>query len=251
MLLLPKDNQTTVASAQGMGRRFVTMVAIVGLGLLLAPVILGTRGTVAAAAPASSLLVESVPTGATVYVDGRFVGETPVAVTALPVGDHRVRLVKADYLEYSRVVSLGNGKAGALRVPLTKRAAQNGSAPASGLKIVVVEGEDAVNIIQQRTAVAPVIEVRDRNNQPVAGAVVRFAIQGGRASFNGARTLSVTTNLAGLPSISIPAGLDAQGLPLGLQVLGKPFDEETVFAVAAAIERAANFTAIPGIRAGA
>jgi aspartyl-tRNA(Asn)/glutamyl-tRNA(Gln) amidotransferase subunit A len=47
----------------------------------------------------------------------------------------------------------------------------------------------------------------------------------------------------------VPAGLDAAGLPLGLQVLGKPFDEETIFAVAAAIERAAGFDAQPGMRA--
>jgi hypothetical protein len=71
------------------------------------------------------------------------------------------------------------------------------AAQVAGLKIVVVEGEGAVNIIQQKTAVAPVIEVRDRNDQPVAGAVVRFAIQKGRASFNGARTLTATTNALG------------------------------------------------------
>jgi hypothetical protein len=65
------------------------------------------------------------------------------------------------------------------------------------LQIVVIEGEDAVNVVQQKTAVAPVIEVRDRNNQPVAGAVVRFAIRNGRATFNGARAISVTTNAAG------------------------------------------------------
>ena len=47
----------------------------------------------------------------------------------------------------------------------------------------------------------------------------------------------------------IPAGLDANGLPLGLQVIGKPFDEETVFAVSAEIERAAQFTALPSIMA--
>jgi hypothetical protein len=72
-------------------------------------------------------------------------------------------------------------------------------APAAALRIVIVEGEDAVNIIQQKTAVAPVVEVRDRNDQPVAGAVVTFAIQGGRhASFaGGANTLTLTTNAAG------------------------------------------------------
>jgi aspartyl-tRNA(Asn)/glutamyl-tRNA(Gln) amidotransferase subunit A len=48
----------------------------------------------------------------------------------------------------------------------------------------------------------------------------------------------------------VPAGLDVNGLPLGLQVICKPFDEETVFAVGAALERAAAFDALPQIRAG-
>ncbi len=61
---------------------------------------------------------------------------------------------------------------------------------------------------------------------------------------------TVPANMSGIPGLSVPAGLDSQGLPLGLQVLGKPFDEETVFAVGAALERAANFSALPGIRAG-
>jgi aspartyl-tRNA(Asn)/glutamyl-tRNA(Gln) amidotransferase subunit A len=57
-------------------------------------------------------------------------------------------------------------------------------------------------------------------------------------------------DLAGVPAISVPAGLDANGLPLGLQVIGKPFDEETLFAVGAALETAAGFDALPQIRAG-
>jgi len=61
----------------------------------------------------------------------------------------------------------------------------------------------------------------------------------------------VPASLAGLPAISLPAGCDRTGLPLGLQVIGKPFDEETVFAVAAKIEAAAGFSALPAIRAGA
>jgi aspartyl-tRNA(Asn)/glutamyl-tRNA(Gln) amidotransferase subunit A len=60
---------------------------------------------------------------------------------------------------------------------------------------------------------------------------------------------TVTANLAGLPGLAVPAGLDGSGLPLGLQIVGKPFDEETCFAVGAAIERAAGFTAVPRIRA--
>ncbi len=61
---------------------------------------------------------------------------------------------------------------------------------------------------------------------------------------------TVPANMAGVPGISVPAGLDAHGLPLGLQVLSRPFDEETGFAVAAAIERAAGFAEMPPIRAG-
>lgn len=60
---------------------------------------------------------------------------------------------------------------------------------------------------------------------------------------------TVPANMSGIPGLSLPAGLDAAGLPLGLQVLGRPFDEETVFAVAGALERAANFTARPTIQA--
>ncbi len=90
--------------------------------------------------------------------------------------------------------------------------AQAQTSPQAGrLKIVVVEGEGAVNIIQAGTAVAPVIEVRDRNDQPVAGAVVTFAIRNGRAGFSGARTLTVTTNAVGRATASgfAPTGTGA------------------------------------------
>ena len=56
---------------------------------------------------------------------------------------------------------------------------------------------------------------------------------------------TVTTNLAGLPGISVPAGLDANGLPLGLQIIGRAMDEATVFKTASALEDAAGFTAKP------
>ena len=72
------------------------------------------------------------------------------------------------------------------------------------LRIVVLEGEDAVNIVQQKTAVRPLIEVRDRNNAPVAGATVTFTIGGGQpAAFaGGVQTLTVTTNAAGQAAAS-------------------------------------------------
>jgi aspartyl-tRNA(Asn)/glutamyl-tRNA(Gln) amidotransferase subunit A len=56
---------------------------------------------------------------------------------------------------------------------------------------------------------------------------------------------TVTANLAGLPAIALPAGIDSQGLPLGLQVIGKALDEEACFKVAHAIEDAAAFKARP------
>ncbi len=56
---------------------------------------------------------------------------------------------------------------------------------------------------------------------------------------------TVPCSLAGLPGMSVPAGVDSLGLPLGLQIIGKPWDEVTVFNVSRAIERAANFTAMP------
>ena len=51
---------------------------------------------------------------------------------------------------------------------------------------------------------------------------------------------TVTVNMAGLPGISVPGGLDVQGLPLGLQLIGRPFEEETLFALGAVIEQAAG-----------
>ena len=57
---------------------------------------------------------------------------------------------------------------------------------------------------------------------------------------------TVPASLAGLPAISVPAGLSADGLPLGLHLIGRPFDEATVLRAAGALETAANFTARPG-----
>jgi hypothetical protein len=127
------------------------------------------------------------------------------------------------------------------------------------LRIVVIEGEDAVNIVQQKTAVAPVVEVRDRNDQPVAGAIVRFAIRQGRGTFAGARTLSVTTNAAGR---AVATGLTPTGsgaLQIGASAT---FQGQTAIATitqtnvmtaaqaAAASGGSASGTAAPGSAAG-
>ena len=56
---------------------------------------------------------------------------------------------------------------------------------------------------------------------------------------------TVPASLAGLPGVSVPAGLSKEGLPLGLQLLGRPFDEETMLRAAGVLEESAAFTAAP------
>ena len=56
---------------------------------------------------------------------------------------------------------------------------------------------------------------------------------------------TVTVNLAGLPGITVPTGVDAQGLPLGLQLIGRPWEEADLLSSAYALEQAAGFVAKP------
>jgi aspartyl-tRNA(Asn)/glutamyl-tRNA(Gln) amidotransferase subunit A len=56
---------------------------------------------------------------------------------------------------------------------------------------------------------------------------------------------TVTVNLAGLPGISVPAGLDKQGLPLGLQLIGRPWQEGELLNAAFALEQSAGFVSKP------
>jgi len=60
--------------------------------------------------------------------------------------------------------------------------------------------------------------------------------------------LTVPASLAGLPAISVPAGLSGDGLPLGLHLIGRAFDEGTMFRAAQALEAAAAFDARPAAR---
>jgi aspartyl-tRNA(Asn)/glutamyl-tRNA(Gln) amidotransferase subunit A len=62
---------------------------------------------------------------------------------------------------------------------------------------------------------------------------------------------TVPANLAGLPAVSVPAGLSAEGLPLGLQLIGRAFDEAGMLRIAAVLESAANFSQSPSFVAGA
>jgi aspartyl-tRNA(Asn)/glutamyl-tRNA(Gln) amidotransferase subunit A len=56
---------------------------------------------------------------------------------------------------------------------------------------------------------------------------------------------TVTANMAGVPGISVPAGLSSEGTPLGLQLIGKPFDEAVLFRAGQIIEDAAGRFTVP------
>ena len=53
---------------------------------------------------------------------------------------------------------------------------------------------------------------------------------------------TVTVNLAGLPGVSVPIGLDGQGLPLGLQLIGQPWAEGEMLNAASVLEKSAGFS---------
>jgi len=90
---------------------------------------------------------------------------------------------------------------------------------------------EAVDVLLTPTAPSAAFAIGDKMDDPVA------------MYLNDVFT--VPASLAGLPAISLPAGLDADGLPLGLHLIAKPFDEETLFRAAAALEEACSFDAHP------
>jgi aspartyl-tRNA(Asn)/glutamyl-tRNA(Gln) amidotransferase subunit A len=57
--------------------------------------------------------------------------------------------------------------------------------------------------------------------------------------------LTIPSNMAGLPSMSLPCGL-SDGLPVGLQLIGPQFAENTLFRIAHALERGLGFDPVPG-----
>ena len=90
---------------------------------------------------------------------------------------------------------------------------------------------ETVDAILAPTAPSPAFAMGDKMDDPIA------------MYLNDVFT--VPASLAGLPGISVPAGLSQDGLPLGLQILGRAFDEETVYRVAGVLEEAAVFEAKP------
>ncbi len=94
-----------------------------------------------------------------------------------------------------------------------------------------IEAFEKVDAILTPTTPTPAFAVGERVDDPIAMYLNDI--------------LTVPANMAGLPGISVPAGLSDDGLPLGLQVLGKAFDEETVLRVGGVLEQAAAFDVRP------
>jgi aspartyl-tRNA(Asn)/glutamyl-tRNA(Gln) amidotransferase subunit A len=90
---------------------------------------------------------------------------------------------------------------------------------------------EKVDILLTPTAPSPAFAIGEKVNDPLS------------MYLNDVFTVPV--NLAGLPGISVPAGLSSNGLPLGLQLIGRTFDEETLLRAAGVLEEAAGFKAEP------
>jgi PKD repeat protein len=117
------------------------------------------------------------------------------------------------------------------------------AAAADRLKVVVVDGDEAANIVADRLAAEPVIEVRDRENRRVPGAVVRFAIRKTRdriiAAFaNGQSEVRTITDVSGRASVNAVTPLESGGFQIDVEVsyrgdTGKAVIRQTNFGTSA------------------
>jgi aspartyl-tRNA(Asn)/glutamyl-tRNA(Gln) amidotransferase subunit A len=85
---------------------------------------------------------------------------------------------------------------------------------------------DTVDLVLTPTTPSPAFAFGEKSGDPIAMYLEDI--------------FTVTVNMAGLPGLSVPAGLSSQGTPLGLQLIGKPFDEATLFRTAQVMENAAG-----------
>jgi hypothetical protein len=146
----------------------------------------------------------------------------PFSIVAAVVADGAAPSATITQTTYATAAdAIRNSRAGAAAPPPAPVSPAPPAQPAPavaandlGLQIVVIAGEDGVNIIQQKTAVQPVVEVRDKNGLPVGGVLVTFGISGvgGGASpaafANGLSRIGVMTDSLGRASAQ---GLQAIG----------------------------------------
>jgi hypothetical protein len=122
------------------------------------------------------------------------------------------------------------------------------------LKITVLEGEDGVNVIKAKTAVKPVVEVRDKNNLPVAGAYVTFAApeSGAHVAFaHGSSTYSTVTDSSGRAAVHIMKAVGAGHFKISVTTSFQGQAATTAIAQTNFVTMAAATAAGAGAAAGA
>jgi PKD repeat protein len=137
------------------------------------------------------LAVETDPYGAAVFVDGRAAGATPVTVSGLTAGEHRVRVVKSGYLENARVITVVAGKPTAVKVKLTR----NSETSAEAGQVTSTGGGGGgggmfsnkwIWVAAAGAGVAAVAVLATRNAAPVPGTITApaSALQGANVRFS-------------------------------------------------------------------
>jgi hypothetical protein len=171
-------------------RTALRQIATIGAAILiLAP---GLRDLVAAESTvgaAAALNVSTDPPGATVYIDGRAAGETPIVLNTLAAGDHRVRLVKDGYLENARLVTVAAKKSADVRVTLTRA-----DTPATAVAAEQVSGGGGgsskkkwiiIGAAAGGAAAATALVLANRNSAPTPGTITVSPSGTGMASVTG------------------------------------------------------------------
>ena len=148
-------------------------LAIVLAGsLVVAPAAATSNGDFAV--PAQGLSVTTDPNGAAVYVDGRLIGSTPVHISRVTAGTHRVRIVKSGYLENARVVKVSAGQVLPLNVNLTRLSASSTSEAAQVMSGGGGSGSKKwlwIGLGGAAAAAAVLLATREKNAAPVPGTI--------------------------------------------------------------------------------
>lgn len=142
-----------------------------------------------AAIAVGDLAVETDPYGAAVFVDGRAAGATPITVSGLTAGEHRVRVVKKGYLENARVITVVAGKPTAVKVKLTRAgetATEAGQVTSSGGGGGGLFSNKWLWIAAAGAGVAAVAVLATRNAAPSPGTITApaSALQGVNVRFS-------------------------------------------------------------------
>jgi hypothetical protein len=150
----------------------VAVLLVAGLALNPTVSLAGAAANNGNAAATGALDVQSEPAGASVYVDGRLAGRTPLQIPMLEPGDHRVRLTKDGYLENARLVSVGAAETKNVHVTLTPH---DGPSPAAMEQVTGGGGGGSrkwlwIGLAGGGAAAAAIV-LATRNSAPVAGTV--------------------------------------------------------------------------------